>query len=87
MKEIKNSPELDKKLAEHIPEDINQKLENLKSLWIDPELFKWFHDRIMHLIEENPEAQDIISWELEKTTISIEHANNDYQRKFREAFD
>gem|GEM_PF-2915986 len=32
MKEIKNSPELDKKLAEHIPEDINQKLENLKSL-------------------------------------------------------
>lgn len=71
--EAKNSPE------------INQKLETLKNLWMDPEVFQEFHTKINEILEKEPESRDIVMAELDKTEIGASVLFEKYKRDFRSA--
>lgn len=81
------SPNLDKALEWNINPEIQASLDNLKALWIDSELFQRFQNRVDAILEEHPEAVDIVCSEISKAWIWIEHATDEYNRKFRWVFD
>lgn len=72
MAKNKNSETLNSVLSEKVDSDILAKLENLKSLGLDSDIFGEFHQRVMWIIWENPNASEVIAWELEKTALSVE---------------
>lgn len=56
--------------------DIWARLEKLK-IDIHPAFLKNFEDfrlRILDIVEENPEASEIVSWEIEELDIKLHHA-------------
>ena len=87
MAKNKNSETLNSVLSEKVDSDILAKLENLKSLGFDSDIFGEFHKRVMWIIWENPNASEVIAWELEKTALSVEDLFAKYNRKFRSVLD
>jgi len=56
--------------------DIWARLEKMKTD-IHPEFLKNFEDfrlRILDIVEENPEASEIVNWEIEELDIKLHHA-------------
>lgn len=82
MKDL-NSKTLNETLDSKIDGDLNERLENLKALWLDVELFWDFQKRIEDILQENPEAWDIVISEVDKATIWVEQMMSDYNDKFR----
>lgn len=82
MKDL-NSKTLNETLDSKIDGDLNERLENLKALWLDVELFWDFQKRIEGILQENPEAWDIVISEVDKATIWVEQMMSDYNDKFR----
>lgn len=87
MAKNKNSETLNSVLSEKVDSDILAKLENLKSLGLDSDIFGEFHQRVMWIIWENPNATEVIAWELEKTALSVEDLFAKYNRQFRSVLD
>ena len=87
MAKNKNSETLNSVLSEKVDSDILAKLENLKSLGLDSDIFGEFHQRVMWIIWENPNASEVIAWELEKTALSVEDLFAKYNRQFRSVLD
>lgn len=81
------SKTLNESLDAYTNPDIKKNLEDLRQLWIDPELFAEFEERIKRIIWENPWSEDIVIWELWKTQISIENLLANYKREFRSILD
>lgn len=79
----KESKALNESFDKKINPEIQRDLENLKWLWIDPELFDKFKRRIEEICKKNPESQGIISREIQKTQIWLEDLLSTYDRKFR----
>lgn len=82
MKDL-NSKTLNETLDSKIEGDLNERLENLKALWLDVELFWDFQKRIEGILQQNPEAEEIVLSEVDKTTIWVEQMMTDYNDKFR----
>jgi len=78
---------LNESLDAYTNPDIKKNLEDLRRLWIDPELFAKFEERIKRIIWENPWSEDLVIWELWKTQISIENLLANYNREFRSILD
>lgn len=74
---------LNETLDSKINWDLNEKLENLKALWLDISLFGDFKDRIDNILTQYPEAKDIVSSEVDKATLWVEQMMADYNDKFR----
>lgn len=81
------SKTLNESLQKNINPEIQSNLENLKWLWIDPELFAKFEDRIKKIIDKNPWSEDVVSSELQKTWLSVENLFANYNREFRSILD
>ncbi len=87
MAKNRESKTLNESLDGQIDPQIQQNLENLKWLWLDPELFTQFEKRITQIIWENPGSEAVVSWELEKTWLSVEALFASYDRRFRSILD
>ncbi len=81
--ENNKSKTLNETLDSKINWDLNEKLENLKALWLDISLFGDFKDRIDNILTQYPEAKDIVSSEVDKATLGVEQMMADYNDKFR----
>lgn len=81
--ENNKSKTLNETLDSKINWDLNEKLENLKALWLDISLFGDFKDRIDNILTQYPEAKDIVSSEVDKATLWVEQMMADYNDKFR----
>lgn len=81
------SKTLNESLEQSINPEIQSNLENLKWLWIDPELFAQFEQKIKKIIWDNPWSEDVVSSELQKTWLSIEALFFWYNREFRSILD
>lgn len=87
-KNTNNSPKhgeseiLNTALENHIDESVLERLENLKA-FIDPELFQAFHDKIVGIIQENPQAVAVVQNELDKTSLSLEQSAQNYTRTYQ----
>lgn len=82
-----NSPELSKKLEAQVCPDISNRLKELQALWIDATLFAQFEQRVKDIISKNPWSEAVVSWELQKTEISVENLFSNYSRQFRSILD
>ncbi len=81
--ENNKSKTLNETLDSKINWDLNEKLENLKALWLDISLFGDFKDRIDNILTQYPAAKDIVSSEVDKATLWVEQMMADYNDKFR----
>ncbi len=57
-------------------QDISQRLESMKG-YIDPAFIQSFEDfrlRILGIVEENPEASELVSDEIDELDIKLHHA-------------
>lgn len=81
------SEKLDSHLESHKTENLKEKLSLLESMWINPEILAQFHTRIEGILEKNPDTEDLISWELGKLSLSLEHTQQNYTRSFRSILD
>jgi len=55
---------------------------------IDPafmQSFVWFHDKIMEIVEENPDALDIVSDEMEDLNQNVERTHRTHELKKAQA--
>lgn len=66
-----------------ISSDIIQKIESLKNLWVDTTLLEAFHKRILGIIQENPQAEEIVQNELDKTSLFLEQSAQKYTRTYQ----
>lgn len=87
MAKNRESKTLHESLEGQVDPQIQQNLENLKWLWLDPELFAQFEERINQIIWENPGSEAVVSGELEKTWLSVEALFSNYDRRFRSILD
>ena len=63
--------------------DIWARLEKMKGE-IDPAFIKSFEDfrlRILGIVEENPDASEIVAWEIEELDYKIHHTNRKHNLK------
>ena len=87
-KNINNSPKhgesevLNTALKNHIDESVLARLDNLKA-FIDPDLFQGFHDKIVGIIQENPQAVAVVQNELDKTSLFLEQSAQNYTRTYQ----
>lgn len=79
----RKSEALNEKLEAQINPEISDRLKELKALWIDPELFAQFEQRIKKIIWENPWSEEVVVWELERTWLTVETLVINSNRKFR----
>ena len=63
------SKTLNESFENNISPDIQANLENLKGLGIDPTLFAQFESRIKEIIGENPESEDVVIGEIQRTAL------------------
>ena len=61
MAKNRESKTLHESLEGQVDPQIQQNLENLKWLWLDPELFAQFEKRITQIIWENPGSEAVVS--------------------------
>lgn len=87
MAKNRESKTLNQSLDAKMSPEIQKNLEDLKWLWIDPELFTQFEKRITQIIGENPWSEAVVAWELEKTWLSVEALFTNYDRRFRSILD
>lgn len=87
MRNKKDSPTLGNKLEKQTHPWILQSLEDLKNLWVDPDVFDHFKSKIEGIIEENPACEEVVVWELGKTLIRGEALVIEYNRQFRSIFE
>ncbi len=87
MAKNRESKTLHESLDAKIDPQLQQNLENLKWLWLDPELFAQFEQRINQIIWENPGSESVVAGELEKTGLSVEALFANYDRRFRSILD
>ncbi len=87
MSKNNESKTLNESLEQNINPEIQSNLENLKWLWIDPELFAQFEEKIKKIIWDNPWSEDVVSSELQKTWLSVEALFSWYNREFRSILD
>ena len=79
------SKTLNESFENNISPDIQANLENLKGLGIDPTLFAQFESRIKEIIGENPESEDVVIGEIQRTALWVENLFAGYHRQFRSA--
>lgn len=77
------SKTLNESFDANVDSEIASNLENLKWLWIDPELFAQFEQRVKQIVWENPWSEDVVVAELWKTWLSVENLFANYNREFR----
>lgn len=87
MAKNRESKTLNQSLDAQMHPEIQANLENLKWLWLDPELFAQFERRITQIIGENPGSEEVVAGELEKTWLSVEALFSNYDRRFRSILD
>ena len=85
-KSLKLEEVFQKNTLNEFPE-IDSKFKTLEALWMDPKELAKFHDRLVGIVSENPNASEVIAWELEKTALSVEDLFARYNRKFRSVLD
>lgn len=78
---------MSERLNEHFENntDVAKTLEHLEKLrWmdIDPAILEHFENRVLWILEKNPEAGDIVNNTLEKTNLSIEITKQSYASAF-----
>ena len=83
MSNFDKSKNLNNKIETQISPEVKERLEYLKWLGIDPELFILFEKKINDILTKNPWSEDVISSELGKTWLSIEASVENYDRQFR----
>ena len=76
------SKRLNEELEQYTNPEIQKSLDDLKWL-IDPELFTSFEERVKKILNQNPWCENIVAWELWKTTIQAETLVSSYRREFR----
>jgi len=87
MKTNRESKTLNEKLEAQVNPEISERLKELEALWIDSELFAQFEKRVKDIISKNPWSEDVVSWELQKTQLSVENLFANYSRQFRSILD
>ncbi len=60
--------------------DIKERLASIQA-FLDPWLFEQFNTRIMWIVQEYPEAQEVVASEIGKTEISISQLQSQYNQQ------
>ena len=78
---INNSETLNEKHKEFNPDTLKY-LENLKWMEIDPAVLEHFENKILWILDANPEAEDIVNNTLDKTSLKLEMTQSSYASAF-----
>jgi len=78
---INNSEALNEKHKEFNPDTLKY-LENLKWMDIDPSVFEHFENKILWILDLNPEATDIVNNNLDLANLKIENTQSTYASAF-----
>ena len=75
------------KLNEHFDNNIDlsktlEHFDKLKWMDLDPAILEHFENKILWIIEANPEVKDIVDSTLDKTTIQLEMVQSSYSEAF-----
>jgi len=83
METTKISPTLNETLENYVNPEILERFKNLQAMWLDPELFIPFQERVECILKQNPWSEKIIIASLGETQTAIEQAQNWYKIEFR----
>lgn len=79
----RESKKLEEKLTNNeLSPEIRDNLASLEQ-FIEPELFAKFQEKILKILDNNPESEAIVWQEISLASIKAENLKNDYYREFR----